>query len=268
MRTNDASAVAGRTEAGSKRPVGPVSDRTPLARSVPSGAGPVRPVEDRSYVALTSDAAQCREESAGSSPSSPVGPVSDRTPLACAVSSGSGLARPVEDRSYGSLRIGRGHRPRLQWTLVGLLAAALLAGCGSHADSAAHADGDGHDHAAADAPAVLFKAGRGLQLGATAARFIGLATAEVAARDLPGAAGAPAIPESALLRTVRGEFVFVANGGWYLRTPVQTGAAAGGWVEIRDGLYEGDTVVAQGSRALWLAEIQAVNGGVSCTHGH
>jgi len=70
------------------------------------------------------------------------------------------------------------------------------------------------------------------------------------------------------LRTVRGEFVFVANGGWYLRTPVQTGAAAGGWVEIRDGLYEGDTVVAQGSRALWLAEIQAVNGGVSCTHGH
>ncbi len=217
MRTNDASAVAGRTEAGSKRPVGPVSDRTPLARSIPSGAG---------------------------------------------------LVRPVEDRSYGALGIGPGHRPRLQSFFVGLLAATLLAGCGSHADSAVHADGDGHDHAAEAAPAVLFKAGRGLQLGATAAQFIGLATAEVAARDLPGAAGAPAIPESALLRTVRGEFVFVANGGWYLRTPVQTGAVAGGWIEIRDGLYEGDTVVAQGARALWLAEIQAVNGGVSCTHGH
>jgi len=148
------------------------------------------------------------------------------------------------------------------------LAATLLTGCGSHADSAAHDEHDGHDHAAEAAPAVAFKAGRGLQLGATAAQFIGLATAEVAARDLPGAAGAPTIPESALLRTVRGEFVFVANGGWYLRTPVQTGAAAGGWVEIRDGLYEGDTVVAQGARALWLAEIQAVNGGVSCTHGH
>ncbi len=152
--------------------------------------------------------------------------------------------------------------------LLGLLAASLFAGCGSHADSAAHADGDSHDHAAEAAPAVVFKAGRGLQLGATAAQFIGLATAEVAARDLPGAAGVPAVPESALLRTVRGEFVFVANGGWYLRTPVQIGAAAGGWVEIRDGLYEGDTVVAQGARALWLAEIQAVNGGVSCTHGH
>ncbi len=156
----------------------------------------------------------------------------------------------------------------LNAVLVAALAAALLAGCGSHADSAAHADGDGHDHAAEAAPAVVFKAGRGLQLGATAAQFIGLATAEVAARDLPDAAGVPAVPEAALLRTVRGEFVFVANGGWYLRTPVRTGAAAGGWVEIRDGLYEGDTVVAHGARALWLAEIQAVNGGVSCTHGH
>jgi multidrug efflux pump subunit AcrA (membrane-fusion protein) len=152
--------------------------------------------------------------------------------------------------------------------LLALSASFGLAGCGSHTDSATHGAGDGHDHAAEAAPAVLFKAGRGLQLGATAAQFIGLATAEVVARDLPGVAGAPAVPESALLRTVRGEFVFVANGGWYLRTPVQTGAAAGGWVEIRDGLYEGDTVVAQGARALWLAEIQAVNGGVSCTHGH
>lgn len=268
MRTNDASAVAGRTEAGSKRPVGPVSDRTPLACAVSSGSGLVRPVGDRSYAARKSDAAQRREEFAGNPPNSPVGPVSDRTPWALAIPSGVGLRRPVEDRSYGLLEIGRRLRPRLQWTLAGLLAAMLLAGCGSHADSAVHADGDGHDHAAEAAPAAVFKAGRGLQLGATAAQFIGLATAEVAARDLPGAAGAPAIPEAALLRTVRGDFVFVANGGWYLRTPVQIGAVAGGWVEIRDGLYEGDTVVAQGARALWLAEIQAVNGGVSCTHGH
>ncbi len=162
----------------------------------------------------------------------------------------------------------RGQPPPQPHALIGLITATLLAGCGSQPESADHGAGDGHDHAAEAAPAVLFKAGRGLQLGATAVQFIGLATAEVAMRDLPGAAGAPAIPESALLRTVRGEFVFVANGGWYLRTPVRTGAAAGGWIEIRDGLYEGDTVVAQGARALWLAEIQAVNGGVSCTHGH
>lgn len=152
--------------------------------------------------------------------------------------------------------------------MLGLVVVIGLAGCGSHPDSAAHADGDGHDHAAEPTPAVVFKAGRGLQLGEAAAQFIGLATTEVAARDLPGAAGAAAIPESALLRTVRGEFVFVANGDWFLRTPVHIGAVADGWIEIRDGLYEGDTVVAQGARALLLAEIQAVNGGVSCTHGH
>ena len=156
----------------------------------------------------------------------------------------------------------------LSGALIASLAAALFAGCGSPSDSAAPVDGDGHAQHDEAVPAVVFKSGRGIQLGATAAQFIGLATAEVAARDLPDAAAVPAIPETALLRTVRGEFVFVANGGWYLRTPVRTGATAGGWVEIRDGLYEGDTVVANGARALWLAEIQAVNGGVSCTHGH
>ena len=146
------------------------------------------------------------------------------------------------------------------------LVAALLAGCGSRPDSVAHADADGHG--AESAPAVVYKAGHGLQLNATAAQFIGLSTAEVATRDLPAAAGVPAIPDSALLRTVRGDFVFVANGDWLLRTPVTVGAVGAGWLEVKDGLYEGDTVVAQGTRALWLAEIQAVNGGVSCTHGH
>lgn len=145
-----------------------------------------------------------------------------------------------------------------------VLAAALFVGCGSHA-GAGH---DDHEHAAEVSPAVEFKAGHGLRLGPAAQRFAGLVIAEVATRDLPDAASVTAIPETALLRTVRGEFVFVANGDWFLRTPVRTAAAAGGWVEVRDGLYEGDTVVAQGARALWLAEIQAVNGGVSCTHGH
>lgn len=46
------------------------------------------------------DAAQRGEEFAGSSPSSAVGPVSDRTRWARAVPSGAGLRRPVGDRSY------------------------------------------------------------------------------------------------------------------------------------------------------------------------
>ncbi len=190
-----------------------------------------------------------------------VGPVSDRTPLdSCPV-------RPVGDRSYSSGAGYNGSRQlRLHGALLGLLAAAWLAGCGSRPDSSAQADAAGHR--AEPPPAVVFKAGRGLQLSATSAEFIGLATAEVTTRDLPGARGATAIPNTALLRTVRGDFVFVSNGGWLLRTPVVVGAADSGWSEVKDGLYEGDTVVALGTRALWLAEIQAVNGGVSCTHGH
>ena len=233
----------------------------------------------------------------------PVGPVSDRTPWALAVPCDSGLARPVGDRSYGTSGYGRGQRPRLQlaacgsevrqnfeprtrteslggfrynrrrwlWlqsALSGLLVATLLAGCGSGKGSSSHATAAGHGIGSEPAPAVVFKAGRGLQLSPSAGQFIALATTEIAARDLPGAAGVPAVPAAALLRTVRGEFVFVANGGWYLRTPVRTGVAAAGWVEIQDGLYEGDTVVSHGTKALWLAEIQAVNGGVSCSAGH
>ena len=76
------------------------------------------------------------------------------------------------------------------------------------------------------------------------------------------------LPAAALLRTVKGDFVFVANGDWYLRTPVQIGAAHGDWLEVTGGLYEGDTVVTQGANALWLAELSATNGGVGCADGH
>jgi multidrug efflux pump subunit AcrA (membrane-fusion protein) len=150
------------------------------------------------------------------------------------------------------------------------LACALLIGCGTRHGESGHSKHDNHAHSGSSiaVPAVIYKAGHGLQLGPAAADFIGLATAEVASRDLPGVSGVPTVPESAVLRTVRGEFVFVANGGWFLRTPVRTGRTADGCVEILDGLYDGDTVVEHGTRYLWLAEIQAVNGGVSCTDGH
>ncbi|MBK8477317.1 MAG: efflux RND transporter periplasmic adaptor subunit [Opitutaceae bacterium] len=157
-------------------------------------------------------------------------------------------------------------KPRFLSLVAAGAAIVFLTGCGSGNGASAHADAA--SHGAEPPPAVVFKAGRGLQLSPTAAAHIGLSTTEVATRDLPGAIGVPAIPASALLRTVRGDFVFVANGGWLLRTPVVVGAVDSGWVEVKDGLYEGDTVVALGTRALWLAEIQAVNGGVSCTHGH
>lgn len=117
-------------------------------------------------------------------------------------------------------------------------------------------------------PAVSYKVGHGLQLSPAGAAFIGLQTDAVGARDFGAAKGLAAIPASALLRTAKGDFVFVANGGWLLRTPVKAGPTDGAWIAVHEGLYEGDTVVTQGVRALWLAEIQAVNGGVGCADGH
>lgn len=76
------------------------------------------------------------------------------------------------------------------------------------------------------------------------------------------------IPESALLDTAKGRFVYVLNGEAYLRTPVEIGDSQDKWVQVRDGLFEGDVVVTEGTQNLYLAELQAVNAGTGCTHGH
>lgn len=131
--------------------------------------------------------------------------------------------------------------------LLALAAAVLLVtGC---------ADSHARSTAAEPAPASTYKAGHGVQLSPAAARFAGLATAEFTGR----------LPAEARLRTVKGDFVYVANGGWLLRTPVRL---APDGATVTDGLYEGDVIVTQGVRALWLAELQAINGGVGCADGH
>jgi len=116
--------------------------------------------------------------------------------------------------------------------------------------------------------AATYKAGHGLKFSPVAAQIAGLKTGEVGPRDIAGVKGVPAVSAGAVLRTVKGDFVFVINGEWFLRTPVTLGAADGGFHEVKDGLYEGDRIVTQGVRALWLAELQAVNGGVGCADGH
>ncbi len=136
----------------------------------------------------------------------------------------------------------------------------LLCGCGeSHAAAGATAE---------PPPAATYKAGHGVQLTAPARQFAGLKTAEVGSHSFAGSGEVTAVPISALLRTVRGDFVYVANGDWFLRTPVVTGAANATHIEIKEGLYEGDAIVTQGVRALSLSEIQALNGGVGCADGH
>lgn len=139
--------------------------------------------------------------------------------------------------------------------LVALLGSALLgSGCTeTHAES--H---DDHEHAGHAHSAATFKEGHGLQLAPDAAKFIDLQTAEFA----------EALPATALLRTIKGDFVFVANGDWYLRTPVKVAPADSGRFSVQEGLYEGDTIVTHGTEALWLAELQATNGGVGCADGH
>lgn len=70
-----------------------------------------------------------------------------------------------------------------------------------------------------------------------------------------------AVPASALLDTANGMFVYVVNGQLYLRTPVKVGVRAGEFVEITDGLYAGDDVVASPVNQLWLAELRLTKGG-------
>lgn len=76
------------------------------------------------------------------------------------------------------------------------------------------------------------------------------------------------VPSDALLDTVKGPCVYVVNGGFYLRTPVTVRQTTEGGAEIVDGLFEGDTIVVRGVQQLYLAELQAVNGGKGCTDGH
>lgn len=117
-------------------------------------------------------------------------------------------------------------------------------------------------------PAAVYKAQRGIQLSPVALSTIGVQSGDVTSRDINDVKSAAVVPTGAVLRTVKGDFVYVANGGWFLRTAVKLGTTDGAWFEIKEGLYEGDAIVTHGARGVWLAELQAVNGGVGCADGH
>lgn len=76
------------------------------------------------------------------------------------------------------------------------------------------------------------------------------------------------IPASAVVESVRGSFVYAANGEALLRTPVVLGSRQGDRIEVVDGLFEGDEIVTAGASNLWMIELQAVNGGKGCADGH
>ena len=85
--------------------------------------------------------------------------------------------------------------------------------------------------------------------------------------EIPSSSAVTVIPVSALLKTAEGHFVYTVNGQFYLRSPVKTGSRNDVFVEITDGLYSGDQVVATPVMSLWLAELQVLRGGKSCTCG-
>ena len=69
------------------------------------------------------------------------------------------------------------------------------------------------------------------------------------------------IPQSSILKTAYGDFVYVQNGQAYLRSEVTLGAREGGVVDVLDGLYAGDQVVVRPVETLYLIELRATKGG-------
>jgi HlyD family secretion protein len=72
------------------------------------------------------------------------------------------------------------------------------------------------------------------------------------------------VPITALLTAADGTFVYVINGKHFTRTKIKTGAASDGYIEVEEGLYPGDQVVAKGVDNLWLIELSALKGGKPC----
>ena len=84
----------------------------------------------------------------------------------------------------------------------------------------------------------------------------------------PAGDAVPAVPRSALLKTAEGWFGYVVNESFFLRTPVKLGAMNEELAEVTEGLYAGDQIVVSPVNSLWMAELQILRGGKSCTCGH
>ncbi len=82
--------------------------------------------------------------------------------------------------------------------------------------------------------------------------------------SVPRTESVTVIPSSALLRTVMGTYVYVVNGNAYYRTAVTVGSKTNEKIEITEGLYPGDQVVAKPVETLWLIELRATKGGGHC----
>ena len=158
---------------------------------------------------------------------------------------------PTESRRYGRLET-------CATTLLLIAVLVVASGCG---------DSDSHSHEtdeANPAPKVCgFKEGHGVFVGEETREAIRLQVADVVTKA--GSAFA-AVPESSLLSTATGDFVFTVNGDHFQRTQIKISDRTDGWVSVSDGLLEGDQVVTNGVRELWRIELQATKTGAACAH--
>ena len=160
---------------------------------------------------------------------------------------------PTGSRRYSPDRSGE--------TCATVLLAALLITAGGCGDSGLHS------HEADEAKTVAkvcgYKEGHGVFVAQETREAIRLQVAEVVIKT--GGATA-SVPESSLLSTATGDFVFTVNGDHFQRTQIKIGGRADGWVAVSDGLLEGDQVVTNGVRELWRIELQATKAGAACAH--
>jgi hypothetical protein len=106
-----------------------------------------------------------------------------------------------------------------------------------------------------------FKEGHGVFVREETREAIQLQVADAVAN---AATGLLSVPQSSLLSTATGDFVFTVNGDHFQRTAIKIAGWADGRIGVSDGLLEGDQVVTNGVRELWRIELQATKGGYAC----
>ena len=141
-----------------------------------------------------------------------------------------------------------------------LLAALLMVASGCRdSDVPSHET----DEAKAAAKVCGYKKGHGVFVGEETREAIRLQVSEIVTK---AGSALTAIPESSLLSTATGDFVFTVNGDHFQRTQIKIDGRADGWVSVSDGLVEGDQIVTNGVRELWRIELQATKAGAACVH--
>lgn len=160
---------------------------------------------------------------------------------------------------------------RITAIATGVMFLMIGGGCHKHENVGTHPHTDEHHSHAAHAEAWHFDERRGVQLLPESIHRLGIEVSDVSHTETVEGGKVTTsmtIPSTALLHTVRGNFVYVLSDGYFFRSPVEVGIRSEDQVAIADGLFDGDAVVSSGVKALWLIELQALNSGAACADDH